>query len=155
MWLHSLTYQAESWDRPRRVVLVVKEREDDLLLDRFFLVTSLDHGQMSRQEVLDHYRERGTAEGHMGELKDVLGPALSSANRPKSHWYGRKPRSGSKAIDASACNEVRLLISLLTYQLTHIARRAMAHITGAAGACATRAITCAAPALGLSSRADG
>jgi hypothetical protein len=83
-------------------VLVVQEREDDLLLDRFFLVTSLDHGQMSRQEVLEHYRERGTAEGHMGELKDVLAPALSSTNRPKSHWHGRKPRSCSKAIDAFA-----------------------------------------------------
>ncbi|REC58253.1 IS1380 family transposase [Rhodosalinus sediminis] len=102
MWLHSLTYQAESWERARRIVLVVKEREDDLLLDRFFLVTSLDHGQMSRQEVLDHYRERGTAEGHMGELKDVLAPALSSTNRPKSHWRGRRPPSASEAVDAFA-----------------------------------------------------
>jgi len=116
-------------------------------------VTSLDHGQMSRREVLEHYRERGTAEGHMGELKDVLAPALSSTNRPKSHWRGRrpqsaseavdafacnevrllisiKPRSGSKAVDAFACNEVRLLISVLAYQLMHIARRAMARATG-------------------------
>ena len=102
MWLHSLIYRAGSWDRARRVVLVVKEREDDLLPDRFFLVTSLDHGRTSRREVLDHYRERGTAEGHMGELKDVLAPALSSTNRPKSHWRGRKPRSGSEAVDAVA-----------------------------------------------------
>jgi hypothetical protein len=36
--------------------------------------------------LLEHYREWGTAEGHMGELKDVLAPALSSTNRPKSHW---------------------------------------------------------------------
>ena len=41
MWTHVLQYRAESWDRPRRVILVVKERPDDLLLDRFFLVTSL------------------------------------------------------------------------------------------------------------------
>ena len=61
MWLHPLDYHVDSWERPRRVVLVVQEREDDLLLDRFFLVTSLDHGQMSRREVLDHYRQRGTA----------------------------------------------------------------------------------------------
>ena len=113
MWLHALNYQAGSWDRPRRVVLVVKEREDDLLLDRFFLVTSLGLEQMSRWEVLEHYRERGTAEGHMGELKDVLAPALSSTNRPKSHCRGRKPQSASEAVDAFACNEVRLLISLL------------------------------------------
>ena len=108
------------------MVLVVQEREDDLLLDRFFLVTSLGPAQMSRRKVLDHYRERGTAEGHMGELKDVLAPALSSTNRPKSHWRGRTPRSASEAVDAFACNEVRLLIAILAYQLMHIARRAMA-----------------------------
>ena len=93
-------------------MLVVKERADDLLLDRFFLVTSLEPEQMSRQEVLDHYRERGTAEGHMGELKDVLAPALSSTNRPKSHSRGRKPQTATPAVDAFACNEVRLLIAL-------------------------------------------
>lgn len=130
MWLHSLSYRADSWEKARRVVLVVKERPDDLLLDRFFLVTSLDYEQMSRQEVLDHYRERGTAEGHMGELKDVLAPALSSANRPKSHWRGRVPQSVTPAVDAFACNEVRLLIALLAYEVMHIARRAMAHATG-------------------------
>ncbi len=130
MWLHPLDYQADSWDRPRRVVLVVQEREDDLLLDRFFLVTSLRPGEMSRWEVLEHYRQRGTAEGHMGELKDVLAPALSSTNRPKSHWRGRRPQSTSEAVDAFACNEVRLLISILAYQLMHIARRAMARATG-------------------------
>ena len=32
-WLRELRYQADSWDRPRRVILVVKEREGDLLLD--------------------------------------------------------------------------------------------------------------------------
>jgi hypothetical protein len=36
-WLRELRYQADSWDNPRRVILVVKEREGDLLLDRFFL----------------------------------------------------------------------------------------------------------------------
>lgn len=41
MWTHGLQYQADSWDKPRRVILVVKERPDDLLLDRFLLVTSL------------------------------------------------------------------------------------------------------------------
>ena len=130
MWLHSLTYRAESWTKARRVVLVVKERPGDLLLDRFFLVTSLNYEQMSRLEVLEHYRERGKAEGHMGELKDVLDPALSSNNRPKSHWHRRAPRTATAAVNAFACNEVRLLISLLAYEVMHIARRAMAHATG-------------------------
>jgi len=51
-WLRELHYQAESRDQPRRVVLVVKERADDLLLDRFFLVTSLDWTWKLRHEVL-------------------------------------------------------------------------------------------------------
>ena len=33
-------------------------------------------------------------------------------------------------MDAFACNEVRLLISCLAYELMHIARRAMAQATG-------------------------
>ena len=130
LWTHVLQYRAESWDKPRRVILVVKERPDDLLLDRFFLVTSLTWQQMAKTEVLEHYRERGKAEGHMGELKDVLAPALSSNNRPKTHVRGRKPRSKTPAVDAFACNEVRMLISLMAYQVMHIARRAMARATG-------------------------
>ena len=130
MWLYELRYQADSWDKPRRVILVVKEREGDLLLDRFFLVTSLDWTAKTRREVLAHCRERGKAEGHMGELKDVLAPALSSTNRAKSHWRGKTPKSTSPAVDAFACNEARLLISCLAYQVMHIARRAMQKATG-------------------------
>ncbi len=130
IWLHELRYQATSWNKPRRVILVVKEREGDLLLDRFFLVTSLDWTAKTRREVLAHYRERGKAEGHMGELKDVLAPALSSTNRAKSHLRGRKLRSKTPAVDAFACNEVRLLIACLAYQVMHVARRAMTKATG-------------------------
>jgi hypothetical protein len=129
MWLHELRYQAASWDDPRRVVLVVKEREGDLLLDRFFLVTSLSWTTKTQRELLAHYRERGKAEGHMGELKDVLAPALSSTNRAKSHWRGKKPKSKTPAVDAFACNEVRLLIACLAYQVMHVARHAMAEAT--------------------------
>lgn len=130
MWLHELRYQADSWDKPRRVILVVKEREGDLLFDHFFLVTSRTWDEAARSEVLAHYRERGKAEGHMGELKDVLAPALSSTNRAKSHWRGRKPKAATPAVDAFACNEVRLLIACLAYEVMHIARRAMARATG-------------------------
>lgn len=55
MWLHELHYQAGSWDKPRRVILVVKEREGDLLFDRFFLVTSLNRTAKGRDEVLALY----------------------------------------------------------------------------------------------------
>ena len=39
--------------------------------------------------LLGLYRMRGKAEGHMGELMDVLAPALSSVRRPKS-YRGRR-----------------------------------------------------------------
>ena len=132
MWTHELEYKASTWDEARRVVLVVKERPDDLLLDRFFLVTSISRFQMNGQALLDYYRQRGKAEGHMGELMDVLDPALSSTNRPKSHVRGKKPKTAAEAVDAFACNEVRLLISMLAYEVMHVARRAMARATGSA-----------------------
>jgi hypothetical protein len=129
-WLRELRYKADSWDKPRRVILVVKEREGDLLPDRFFLVTSLPRTEKLCHEVLAHYRERGKAEGHMGELKDVLAPAPSSTNRAKSHLRGKAPKSGTPAIDAFACNDARLLIACLACQVMHIARRAMEKATG-------------------------
>ena len=131
LWTHELEYQAQGWDEPRRVGLVVKEREGDLLLDRFFLVTSISRFQMKGQALLDHYRQRGKAEGHMGELMDVLSPALSSTNRAKTHLRGKKPKSVTPPIDAFACNEVRLLVAMLAYQIMHVARRAMARATKA------------------------
>lgn len=60
----------------------------------------------------------------------MLAPALTSTNRTKSHLRGKKPKAKSPAVDAFACNEVRLLIACLAYQVMHIARRAMAKATG-------------------------
>lgn len=65
--------------------ITVKDRPDDLLLDRFYLVISISRFQMTGQALLDYYRQRGKAEGHMSELMDVLDPALSSTKRAKPH----------------------------------------------------------------------
>ena len=46
------------------------------------------HGEV----LLKLYRQRGTAEGHMGELMDVLAPALSSTLRPKTTYRGYQPK---------------------------------------------------------------
>jgi hypothetical protein len=43
---------------------------------------------------------------------------------------GKTPKSGTPATDAFACNEGRLLIACLAYQVMHIARRAIAKATG-------------------------
>ena len=79
------------------MILVVKERADDLLLDRFFLVTSLGWTAKLRHEVLAHYRERGKAEGHMGELKDVLAPAFAIvAPTDGATWLIPRPTGQSR-----------------------------------------------------------
>lgn len=54
MWIYELRYQADSWEKPRRVVRVVKEREGDLLLDRFFLAPALS----STNRAKSHLRGR-------------------------------------------------------------------------------------------------
>ena len=64
-WFHELNYRAGSWSRERRVVLVVQERADELFLHHFWLITSWGTREMPGEELLEHYRQRGTAEGHM------------------------------------------------------------------------------------------
>jgi hypothetical protein len=130
MWFHELTYQAQSWSRPRRAVLVVQEREGELLLHHFWLLTNWTQDQMQAAALLELYRERGTAEGHQGELMSVLEPALSSSARPKSHYRGKTPNKVYPSIDAFAHNEVLLLLNLLAYNVLHVARVLLESGTG-------------------------
>ena len=61
------------------------------------------------EELLAKYRKRGKAEGHMGELMDVLDPALSSSRRPKTHYRGKplapetKPEARTEASKPGSC----------------------------------------------------
>jgi hypothetical protein len=121
-----LSYQAGPWSTPRRVVLVLKERAEDRELDRFYLVTSIAPERMTAEEILARYRQRGTAESHMGELKEVCHPALSATDRPKA-CYANRPivRAGQLPSRAFARNEALLLLNQLAYQIMHIARRAL------------------------------
>lgn len=121
-WTYEMTYRAETWSRERRVVLVVLERADELFLHHFWLITSWAPEQMGGQVLLEEYRERGTAEGHMGELMDVLDPALSSAPRQKSHYRGAEPSTRFPSGDSFAQNEVLLLLNVLAYDIVHATR---------------------------------
>lgn len=121
-WLHEMSYQAASWSRPRRVALVVMERPGDLFLHHFWLITNWTEEQMPGDALLELYRERGTAEGHYGELKSVLDPALSSSPRQKSHYRGESPQKRTAPGDAFAQNEVILLLNALAYNVAHAAR---------------------------------
>lgn len=129
-WLYEMSYQAESWSRPRRVVLVILEREGELFLHHFWLITNWTPSQMDGPALLDMYRQRGTAEGHMGELMSVLAPALSSSPRPKMHYRGAGPRQRFPSGDSFAHNEVLLLLNVLAYSVVHAARVMLEEATG-------------------------
>ncbi len=121
-WCYDMTYRADSWSRERRVVLVVLERADELFLHHFWLVTSWTCDQIDGLTLLERYRQRGTAEGHLGEIMDVLDPALSSSPRPKEHYRGSEPVRRYQSCDSFLHNEVRLLLNLLAYNLVHAVR---------------------------------
>ncbi len=129
-WFHEMTCRAKSWSKERRVVLVVLERPDQFLVDHFWLITSLDAEAVPAADLLDHYRQRGRAEAHMGELMDVMDPALSSASRRKRHYRGRCLPERESTADAFAHNEVVLLLNILAYELVHAGRCLMETATG-------------------------
>jgi hypothetical protein len=72
-WVVEASYQAGSWEQPRRLLIVVQEHPTELFRNAFFLVTSLSREDYSGAQVLALYRRRGKAEAHMGEFKDVIG----------------------------------------------------------------------------------
>lgn len=123
VWTHEFSHRAGTWSDERRLVLVVLERADELFLHHFWLVASWTTEQMSGEALLEHYRQRGTAEGHFGELMNVLAPALSSTPRSKSHYRGRQlPQDEAKPCDGFAHNETILLLNALAFNLVHAAR---------------------------------
>ncbi len=128
-WFHEMSYQAKSWSCDRRVVLVVVEVPGEMFCRHFWLITNWPVQQMSGEQLLDLYRERGTAEGHMGELMDVLEPALSSSPRPKRHYRGLLPNQRTPSCDSFSHNEVILLLNILAYNVAHTGRVLMERST--------------------------
>ncbi len=88
----------------------------------FWLITSLDAESVPAAVLLELYRQRGRAEAYMGELMDVLAPALSSAPRTKRHYRGRRLPERQSTVDAFAHNEVILLLNILAYEVVHAGR---------------------------------
>jgi len=125
-WFHELTYAAEPWSRKRRVVLVVQERPGELFLHHFFLVTNFSEEEMPPEELLEFYRARATMERHIGEIKSVLSPALSSAPRPKSHYRRRRPKKTTPPRDGEKANAATFLLYMLAYNLMNITRNLLA-----------------------------
>jgi len=121
-WMVEMTYGAKDWSRERRVVLVIQERPDELLLHYFWLLTSWTAQEKDADTLLETYRQRGTAEGHLGELMSVLRPALSSVPRPKTHYRGKKLEKRQVSANSFYINEALLLLNALAYNLAHTAR---------------------------------
>lgn len=128
IWFHELAYKADPWKRPRRIVLVVLERKGELFLDYFFLVTNFPLREMSAEELLEFYRERGTMERHIGEIKSVLDPTLSSSPRQKSHYRHEEPAKRTEPIDGEKVNAATFLLFMLGYNLMNLARNLLASV---------------------------
>jgi hypothetical protein len=122
-------YKAAKWSRARRVVVVFQKREGELLLHHFCLVTSWCEDEYRAEDLLEHYRTRGIAEGIMGELMDVLKPALSSTNRPKSRYRNQVPKKRYASGNSFAQNEVLMLLNLLAYETIHTIRKTLQKAT--------------------------
>lgn len=122
------TYQAQSWTRGYRLVLVVTDLPDprsgllNLFPHYFFLVTNWRPERMSAWALLEHYRGRGTFEDRLGEFNAVVGAGLP-AERFES-------------------NETALLLKLLAFNLTEMLR---GELEAAARASAPRSDDSAAP----------
>jgi len=109
-------YQAQDWVYPQRVVLVVVDKPDpktgqlEIFPHYFFLVTSWDHQDKSADELLAHYRRRGTFEDRFGEFNEAIGGHLSSQD--------------------FAQNEASFLLHLLAMNLASLLRLEMEAVTG-------------------------
>lgn len=121
-WTVEMTYKAAAWSKERRVVLIVCERPGELFLHHFWLVTSWTEAEKAADDLLPHYRQRGTAEGYFGELMNAIQPALSSNKRPKSHYRGRPLPQEKRKNLSFWTNEVRLILAALAYNLAHAVR---------------------------------
>ncbi len=114
-WVHDLEYQAKSWDKPRRVIVVVQERKDDLFLHHFVLITNASRSSWTAEQLVADYRQRGTMEGRIAELQSVLMPALSCTQRGAD-------RPDRDETDVQFRNAATLVLFAMAYNLAHSAR---------------------------------
>jgi hypothetical protein len=109
-------YQAESWTRAYRLVLVVVDLPDPqsglrkLFPHHFFLITNWPAERKSGWELLEHYRQRGTFEDRLGEFNASMGHGLSAAS--------------------FEANEAGLLLKLLAFNLAGMVRGELEDASG-------------------------
>jgi len=101
VWYKGFLYQAASWKTARRVVAKVEFHFGELFPRVGFIVTNLE---MPSRAVVRFYNKRGTAEQWIKEGKQAVKMTRLSCHRFR-------------------CNEVRLALSLLAYNLGNLWRR--------------------------------
>ncbi len=110
------SYQIDTWQHAQRLILVVVDKPDsstgqlNLMPRWFFLVTNWSEASRSADELLAHYRKRGTFEDRLGEFNEAIGVHLSS--------------QGFKA------NEATMLLALLAFNLNTICRNELEESVG-------------------------
>jgi len=100
-WYKGFLYQAASWKTARRVVAKVEFHFGELFPRVGFIVTNLE---MPSRAVVRFYNKRGTAEQWIKEGKQAVKMTRLSCHR-------------------FPCNQVRLALSLLAYNLGNLWRR--------------------------------
>ena len=98
---HSFEYQAQSWNRPRRVVVKIEWHQGELFPRVGFIVTNLGG---AANNVVHFYNQRGTAEQWIKEGKHAV----------------RWTRLSCRSFDA---NQVRLQLHVLAYNLGNFLRQ--------------------------------
>lgn len=101
VWYKSFLYQAASWKTARRVVAKVEFHFGELFPRVGFIVTNLE---TDSRAVVRFYNKRGTAEQWIKEGKQAIKMTRLSCHRFRS-------------------NEVRLVLSLIAYNLGNLWRR--------------------------------
>ena len=101
VWYKSFLYQAASWKTARRVVAKVEFHFGELFPRVGFIVTNLE---TDSRAVVRFYNKRGTAEQWIKEGKQAVKMTRLSCHRFRS-------------------NEVRLLLSVMAYNLGNLWRR--------------------------------
>ena len=102
VYYHSVSYQAASWFKPRRVCICSTREVGELLFKHSFIVTNFSEN-ISAKRVFETYNKRGTMENYIKEAKNS--------------FFFDKTDSPS-FIE----NEARMMISLLAYNLVNFLR---------------------------------
>lgn len=91
-------YQAKSWSKPRKVIIQSVRPADEMFFRHSFFVTNFEIA--SPQEIVSAYKKRGTMENYIKEAKNGF-----YLDKMTSHSY--------------LVNEVKMMLSLLAYNLTN------------------------------------